>query len=156
MILRTSVRDIDHFGHDTERYFRQNIKHMAQQTLSHVSHIGEEHRAWNRGIAFYQDEIQILLHRLEEVSQRNTAEEIRKQVEHFENQWNIQSKQWSELSSAIQSNTRHISDDAMSHAQHLTTETLAEIDAMRDRYVTAERIYQDLRNEFNRFLIHNL
>ena len=129
---------------------------MAQQTLSHVSHIGEEHRAWNRGIAFYQDEIQILLHRLEEVSQRNTAEEIRKQVEHFENQWNIQSKQWSELSSAIQSNTRHISVDAMSHAQHLTTETIAEIDVMRDRYVTAERIYLDLRNEFNRFLIHNM
>ena len=92
MILRTSVRDIYHFGRDTEKYLRQNIKHMAQHTLSHISHIGEEHRAWNRGIAFYQDEIRILLHRLEEVSQRNTAEEIRKQVEHFENQWNIQSK----------------------------------------------------------------
>ena len=129
---------------------------MAQHAATHISHMGEEHRAWNRGIDFYQDEIRILLHRLEEVSQQNTAEEIRKQVEHFENQWRIQSSEWTKLSTDIQTNRHHMSDDALSHAQHLTSDTMAESDAMRDRFATAERIYQDLRNEFNRFLIHNM
>jgi hypothetical protein len=40
----------------------------AQRVLPLVSHMGVEHNDWLRGIAFYQDELLILEHRISALS----------------------------------------------------------------------------------------
>jgi hypothetical protein len=53
-----------------------------KDSTAHLHLICED---WKRTLQFYKSELPFLKALLEEISSKNTAEEIRKQVEHFEN-----------------------------------------------------------------------
>ncbi len=125
---------------------------MAHQVLTHISHVGAEHSSWQRGIDFYNLELEIMQNRLQEVSVKNTKEEIRKRIEHFQNQILVQKSNLGQLSHNIDTHFKHMERDIDLHAQHLGNSTIAEHDVMRDRYIVLEKIVNDLRHEFNRFL----
>ncbi len=125
---------------------------MAQHVLSHISHVSAEHSSWLRGIEFYNDELRIMKHRLEEVSYKNSAQDIKKDVEHYQNQFMVQETNLNHLKHDINNHFKHMESDVETHAQHLSNVTLAEHDAMRDKYVTLEKIINEMRHDFNRFL----
>lgn len=125
---------------------------MAQQTLYHISHVSNEHSDWLRGIDFYKDEIHILENRLSEVSQKWTKTEVKAEVEHYQNQFIIQKANLEDLQSGIKQHEVHMSNDAQNKALHLSNNTLAEHDNMRERYQSLERTIVDLRHDFNKFL----
>lgn len=125
---------------------------MAQHTLYHVSHVSNEHSDWLRGIDFYKDELHILENRLSEVSQKWTKSEVKADVEHYQNQFIIQKANLSDLQNSIKQHEVHMSDDVQNKAQHLSNNTLAEHDSMRERYQILERTLVDLRHDFNKFL----
>jgi hypothetical protein len=126
---------------------------MSHQVLSHVSHIGVEHNDWLRGIAFYMDEIVILEHRLSELSALLEVGESKTQVEHFQNVFIVQRGNLEQLKSDIDANLNHIQKDVEAKANHLSNTTMAEHDAMRDRYTYLEKTLQELRHEFGRFYV---
>lgn len=126
---------------------------MSNHTVSHVSHITSEHREWLRGIEFYNIEIDILKKRLAEISQDYTDSNVKAQVEHFQNQFIVQINNLEELKSAIKKHENHMDNDSESHAQHLTKETLNEHELVRDRYFSLEKVINELRHEFNKFLV---
>lgn len=126
---------------------------MSNHTISHVSHITNEHREWLRGIEFYNIEIDILKKRLAEVSQDYTDPAVKAQVEHFQNQFIIQINNLDELRSAIKKHENHLDNDAANHAQHITKETLSEHETLRENYYGLEKIINELRHEFNKFLV---
>ena len=126
---------------------------MAQHVLSHVSHIGVEHNDWLRGIAFYLDEIKILEHRLSELSQFLENGESKIQVEHFQNVFIVHRDNLERLQSDIQTNLQHIEHDVDQMANHLSNRTMAEHDAMRDRYVQLIKALQEVRHDFGRFFV---
>jgi len=53
-----------------------------KDSTAHLHLICED---FKRTLKFYKSEISFFKERLDEISEKNTAEEIRKQVEHFEN-----------------------------------------------------------------------
>src|SRR4051812_34616461 len=57
----------------------------------------EEHGTWLKKLLFYKDEIRIMQKQLEEVNSRNTGLELKKSVEHFQNQFIIQDKNSDEI-----------------------------------------------------------
>lgn len=126
---------------------------MAHQVLSHVSHIGVEHNDWLRGIAFYLDEIKILEHRLSELSQFMDQGDSKIQVEHFQNIFIIQHNNLDALQRDIQTNLEHIQRDVEQKANHLSNSTMAEHDAMRDRYIYLIKSLQEVRHDFGRFYV---
>jgi hypothetical protein len=126
---------------------------MAQQVLSHVSHIGVEHSDWLRGIAFYLDEIKILEHRLSELSQFMENGDSKIQVEHFQNVFIVHRTNLETLEKDIQTNIDHIQRDVEQKANHLSNSTMAEHDAMRDRYIYMIKALQEVRHEFGRFFV---
>lgn len=125
---------------------------MATQTLYHISHVSNEHSDWMRASAFYLEEIQILEKRLAEVSQRYTRDDVKADVEHYQNQFIIQRANFEDLIKDIKGHEIHMHDDAEKKALHLSNNTLAEHDAMRDRFQHMEKFINELRHEFNRFL----
>lgn len=127
---------------------------MAQRTQYHVSRISNEHSDWNRSILFYKDELIILDNRLSEVSRKYTNENVKSQVEHFQNQFIIQKNNLDGLKLKIKDHEKHMSDDTLSHAQHLTDQTILEHSQLHDQFITQEKIIIDLKTDFYRFLSH--
>jgi hypothetical protein len=125
---------------------------MSQHVLSHISQVSAEHSSWLRGIEFYNDELRIMRHRLEEVSPKYTSPDVKKDVEHYQNQFMVQETNLNHLKHDINNHFKHMESDVVTHAQHLSNVTLAEHNAMRDKYVTLEKIINELRHAFNRFL----
>jgi NAD-dependent SIR2 family protein deacetylase len=52
---------------------------------------------WTRTLQFYKDEIPFFKKRLEEIATKNTAPEVLKNVEHFENEFKIMNNNLDEL-----------------------------------------------------------
>lgn len=129
---------------------------MAQHVLSHISNVSAEHSSWLRGLDFYKDELSIQRHRLAEISQKNTASEIKSQVEHYQNQFIVQEQALDQLKSDIGKHVQHMESDVDTHAQHLSNSTLAEHDKMRDRFVMFEKLFNEMRHEYNRFLVKTM
>ncbi len=125
---------------------------MATQTLYHITHVSNEHSDWLRAIEFYLDEITILQNRLSEVSIKYTREDVKKDVEHYQNQFLIQRANLEDLGKDIKTHEVHMSEDALNKAQHLSNNTLAEHDAMRDRFQNLEKFINNLRHDYNKFL----
>ncbi len=127
---------------------------MANKKNYHVSRIGHEQSDWERGIAFYQDDLKILEHRLQEISQQYSLIEVKSQVEHYQNQFLIQNRNLSDLIQKIKTHSHQVHLDIHEHAQHITDETIAEHDQLKETYFMLERTILDLRHDFYRFLSH--
>jgi hypothetical protein len=125
---------------------------MIQETLSPTLSITSEKSSWLRGLDFYQDEIKIMRKRLSEVSKANTARELKKKVEQFENQFAVHEEQLKKIKHSINNHALHIATDFENHHGQLEHGTLAEHDSMREDYVNTEKLFNEMRHDFNRFL----
>jgi NAD-dependent SIR2 family protein deacetylase len=65
-----------------------------KDTTAHMHLICQD---WTRTLQFYKSEIPFFKKRLEEVVNKNTAEDVLKQVEHFENEFKILNNNLDEL-----------------------------------------------------------
>lgn len=125
---------------------------MITETIAPVSNISAEHSSWLRGIEFYQDEIKIMRRRLSDVSNKNTAREVKKRVEQFQNQFKVHEEQLNKLRHSVSSHAKNIDSDLIAHHGQLERTTVAEHDTMRDDYVNTEKLFNEMRHDFNRFL----
>lgn len=125
---------------------------MITETIAPVSNISAEHSSWLRGIEFYQDEIKIMRRRLSDVSNKNTAREVKKRVEQFQNQFKVHEEQLNKLRHSVSGHAKNIDSDLIAHHGQLERATVAEHDTMRDDYVNTEKLFNEMRHDFNRFL----
>lgn len=125
---------------------------MSQETLSPSVNLASEKSSWIRGIEFYQDEIKIMRKRLNEIAQNNTAREIKKKVEQFQNQFDVHEEQLRKLRNSVKNHATHIAADLNGHHGQLEKSTIAEHDTMRDDYVNTEKLFNEMRHDFNRFV----
>ncbi|TFF35682.1 hypothetical protein [Mucilaginibacter psychrotolerans] len=119
--------------------------------MKNIKHIKNLNNDCLRGITFYKQELSILQERLEEIAAYNTAREVQEKVEYFQNQFIIHENQLNELRHDVRAN-----DEAI-EAELLITETsVADVTAtahaqIHARYLNEEKIFNDLRHEFNHF-----
>lgn len=104
-----------------------------------------------RGIEFYRQELDILQERLQEVAADNSADEVQKQVEHFQNQFLIHGNFLKELEHDIHVNDQDIEAELSLNDNTVSAAVAAEHSRIKERYVQEEKIFNDLRHEFNRF-----
>ena len=111
-----------------------------------------EHIDWINKLAFYTDEIAIMQTRLEEVSSKNNAHEIRKEIEHFQNQFIIQKAHVHDMRQVIKQDEKQIQANILSNpvaSDHRKTEDHA---VERESIQSLELTINDLRKEFKTFL----
>jgi hypothetical protein len=113
---------------------------------------GTDHTIWAKGLEFYRDELEIMNKRLLDISGKNTNEDARKGVEHFQNQFFIQQKNISDLRHQVNGYVKGLSQDAKNHQGHVDAIFITQGDDLRQRYEQLEQIMNALRHEFNEFL----
>lgn len=108
-----------------------------------IDHFNNRHNELLRALNFYKQEVGILRDRLTEIAGRNTANEVLKQVEHFENQFRIQSNNINKLKNDIR--VRVVNNGVIDER------LMANHDMLEQSFASEERVVNELRNEFNSF-----
>ena len=121
---------------------------MKQINIKHVSNL---HNDALRGLDFYEQELTILKGRLEEVAGDNTNDEVAIGIEHFQNQFIIQQERIDELRHAIHENHKRIEAELLQMAGFAEEEAITANQDLYGQYITEEKLFNELRHEFNRF-----
>jgi hypothetical protein len=116
-----------------------------------IKHIDNLHNDAIRGLDFYWQELIILRHRLEEIAAGNTSQDVAEQVEHFQNQFTIHNEQIDELRHAFHENLKKVESQLVELAGFADESSFDENEELYERYVTEEKMFNELRHEFNRF-----
>jgi len=116
-----------------------------------IKHIANLHSDAVRGLDFYKQEIGILEKRLEEIAADNTGHEVAESIEHFQNQFLIQSNNIDELKHLINENIKTIENQVKNSSGFLDENSANENAGLYDQYLAEEKIVKDMRQEFNRF-----
>lgn len=116
-----------------------------------IKHISNLHSDALRGLEFYEQELEIMQKRLEEIAGDNTGNEVSVNIEHFQNQFLIQNNNIDELKHKIKQNLKTIESQVMSSAGFVDQDSMSLNADLYDQYLTEEKIVNDIRHEFNRF-----
>ena len=111
-----------------------------------------EHREWLNKIDFYQDDLKIMRHRLEEVAARNTNKSLLAQVEHFQNQFVIQRNELDEMKHSIHQSESSIAENIAQNGTAVNRRSMPDDQTMRDRMAQFEKLFLQLRVELMSFL----
>jgi hypothetical protein len=112
----------------------------------------EEHTDWLNKLSFYKDELKMMQEKIEEISSKNTGSDIRKSIEHFQNQLIIQNKNSEDIREHIQLDEKKIEENIKQNpvaSDHRKTEDHAK---EREMVESFEINFNQLRQEFKAFL----
>jgi septation ring formation regulator EzrA len=121
-------------------------------SYTNISHLGNAQSEWTSSLDFYQKDLDILDKRLLEVARKNTGEEAAKGIEHFQNQFDIQRQNISDLRHRIQSNNHQAATDVKKHGGHINELVVDNKEVIGDDMASFEKTMKELRQEFNTFL----
>lgn len=105
-----------------------------------------------RGLSFYKEDLDILEKRLVEVAAKNSSFEARQDIEHFQNQFLVQQNNISALKHKIKGHVHELSVQSSTHGGRVETEKLGIEKELADEYQDLEKVINEMRHEFNRFL----
>lgn len=114
-----------------------------------------EHNEWQNKIKFYRNELKKLNDALGEFVTRKSSSDIMVSVEHFQNQFTVQSEvldimrhDFKQHENAIEAKQKNLSvydsNLALNHGNHM------------ERLIQFEKIFYDLREEFHEFMLRDL
>jgi hypothetical protein len=117
-----------------------------------IADLHSENKEWIGKLDFYKDEIIIMRNRLEEIASKNTSKEILAQVEHYQNQLIVQKENIDEM--------RHVIKDHENYLENRVVESVTASDQrhvhdhpkMRENINGFEKVFNELRHDFNGFL----
>ncbi|MGZ3874199.1 MAG: hypothetical protein ACXVJD_14850 [Mucilaginibacter sp.] len=116
-----------------------------------IKHISNLNNDCLRGLAFYKQELAILQERLEEIAGKNTGKEVSIEVEHFQNQFLIHDKAIDDLQDRIHVNDKELERELTTTIEYVRQDTAAQHQKVHEDYQTEEKLFNELRHEFNRF-----
>jgi hypothetical protein len=120
-------------------------------TKEQLIEMHSEHSEWQNKIKFYRDELKRLNSQLSEMVTKGASTQILASIEHFQNQFILQNevldimrhdfKQHENVIESIQKG-QHANPEASLSGSH---------ESHREKLMQFEKIFHDLRNEFNTF-----
>jgi len=116
-----------------------------------IKHLNFAHNAWLRGLGFYELELGFLQERLEEIAGDNTGKEVSEKVEYFQNQLIIHRDYLDNLKHRIHTNKTLLQHELKATTTYVDEATVMAYNQLAEDYFTEDRMFIDLRNEFNRF-----
>lgn len=114
--------------------------------LSNFTRVGTNHIIWQKGFAFYRDELEVMSHQLEEITNRDSSVEFLQLVEHFQNQMIVQRNNIDELKHVVNLYVEQLKKGAADASQQVV---------LHQKYQDFERVMNLLRHEFAEFLANS-
>lgn len=121
---------------------------MKQLNIKHINNL---HSDALRALDFYDQELNILQNRLDEIAEDNTDDEILADVDHFQNQVVIHQRYISELRYRFHQNLKNIEDQVVHMAGFAEEDSISENEIIYEQFITEEKMFNALRHEFYRF-----
>lgn len=121
-------------------------------SYTNVVNIAKGQAELPKALSFYEDEIYIMETRLAEVAMKNNSFEARQGVEHFQNQFVIQRNQLDELKHDIRKFEHLLSLDAEKHQGNVDNKYYTGHAVLENKFKTFEKLMNELRHEYNRYL----
>ena len=112
----------------------------------------KKHNDWLKSLDFYREDLGILTGRLNEVAGKNSSNEARVGIEHFENQFEIQRHNINDLQHRIKANVHSCATDVREHAGKVNIVAAQGIEELETSVALFEETIKKLRKEFNLFL----
>lgn len=132
---------------------------MTTATAATRKYIGDlhfDHMEWINALKFYKDELAIFEHRLEEIVRRNTKQDVMAELEHFQNQFIREKEVIDELRHDIKQHENLLEKEAKDHPVAIEHRYFTDHTELRDRFETFERLYRELKQEFQRWLAQRM
>ena len=112
-----------------------------------------EHKIWINELSFYEDEIKIYEHRLEELVMKSRNPDMLAQLEHFQNQFIREKEVIDILKHDINSHEHKLSEYAETHPIAIEHVHFKDHSDLRDRMERFYKIWIELKEEFYAFLL---
>ncbi|HWZ02808.1 MAG TPA: hypothetical protein VNX40_04300 [Mucilaginibacter sp.] len=119
--------------------------------LINIKHITDLHNDALRGLEFYNQELTILQERLEEIAVDNSHPEVLEKVDYYQNQFTIHQRCIDDLRHDLHKNLKHIEEEVSTTSGFFGESNFTENEYLYEQYVTEEKLFNELRHEFNRF-----
>jgi uncharacterized protein YlxP (DUF503 family) len=120
-----------------------------KDSLSHLHLVCED---WKRELLFMQDEIPVLKSRLSEVVSKNTASDVLKEVEHFENKFNILRLHLDELLHDVNLKMNAIQSQAIAKPNYISVKMVESDAQLEDLMHTNALDFYDTKKTYYKFL----
>lgn len=124
-----------------------------KDSTAHLHLICED---FKRTLQFYKSEIPFFKERLDEISEKNTAEEIRKQVEHFENTFIAMNENLDVLMHDVNIKQDAISKDAKERPDFINLKVNETADDLKALIDFTAKEFAETKEHFYRFLSEHL
>lgn len=111
-----------------------------------------EHKLWMNYLKFYQQEIQIFNHYMEELVRKNSHRDALRELEHFQNQYILQHEVIDEMIHDIKRHIPFFTGESNGHAILMETEYFQYHELFEEKMKQFTKIYDELKSEFMQFL----
>lgn len=118
----------------------------------YLTDLHEDHQEWLLALAFYKDELKSFNNRIGEVATANTATEVLQKVEHFQNQFDIQRQNISDLEHTIREDEKRILASVQANPVASDHRKMEDNVALRDNVATFQNLFLALKTDLIKFL----
>jgi len=125
---------------------------MTSQTKENLKFVHFEHKRWLIKLDFFKNELEIFEKMLEEVSVKNNAIDIRKKIEHFQNQFLLQNQRLAEVKHDVKKSESAIAKQLIDNSVAWERQSVKPEADLRLAIDTFDHLFTELKNEFKLFL----
>lgn len=131
-----------------------NFKNMKNEE-KYITEEHQDHVKWTKDLEFYTEDLAFLRKQLEEVSSKNTATEVKQEVEKYQNQFIIQKNEIDILNHAINAEEELLVENVVDNPVAVDHRKVEDNVSLRDRVETFAKLFKEMKEEFNTFLAKN-
>ncbi len=117
-----------------------------------IAQLHAEHKEWMSKLDFYSDEITVMKSRISEVASKNNGKDILAQVEHFQNQCILQKENIDILKHEIKKHESALEANINANPTASDHRSVENHPQHSEDVNSFEKIFNELRHEFNNFL----
>lgn len=116
----------------------------------------QDHAKWLSEISFFADEIKVFKKRLEELAQANTGKDIMANIEHFQNQFIIQKENLDILKHEIMLGEKKV-EAGFDKKHNASDHKKGAVHGNEKEHIESfEKVFTELKNDFDKFLAQHL
>lgn len=132
------------------------LNDTKMEARKHVTQLHTDRVEWLKKLMFYKDDLATQLNRLAEVVQNNKNIEVTSMAEHFQNHLIRQLEVNDELRHEINDESRLLAETEAINPVATDRKLATDYTELRDKVETYEKLFNELRHEFNTFVSKTL
>ncbi len=121
------------------------------ENQEYIQNLHEDHTQWEKDLSFYEDQLKIFKGQLAEISSKNTSNEIKIEVEKFQNQFIIQKDEIDKLKHMIHVNEDEIEKEVLSNPVAVDHRKADDDTTLREGMEIFVPLFNNLKEDFREF-----